>query len=284
MAVAGGAPRKKKMNRGAGTFLPASVEKWIAEFGDDFGFQPMVHVKPTQHEPGSVERVEEMRSRIRRGQPLFAKGDRVFHDGSSSSQFEAYATNPRYTVWRGNDQRGVEHSDCGRYRYRIWNNWETGKPIVSFIGLQAEAKPDGRLDRKLKALASSHGCGGYQLLNLFAVKCNKPQDVWRIEDSIGDANDTVIRLSILKTSFTVCCWGRIGLHMGRSSRVLWAVSETIPRARVFCYGLTPQVRGSIDDTRKYPYPISIGDVQEGSALMAMPWRFMDLGEENRKED
>lgn len=282
----GGAAAKPKNQRGAGTFLPASVDGWIEEFGDDFGFLPMVNVGATKHEPGSIDKVEEMRRRVRRGQPLFSKGDRVFHDGSTSKQFESYATNPKYTSWSGDAYRGIESSDCGRYRYRYWNHWDSKKPIVSFIGLNSESKPGGLTDRKLKELAISHGCGGYQMLNLFAAKLDRPQDLWKADDPVGDANDRVIRLTVLATSFTICCWGRIGLHLGRSAQVLWALSKTLPRTQTYCYGLTATAPGSLEDGRKYPYPLGLSSVTPESKLRQMPWRLVDLGEikRNRGED
>lgn len=267
--------RKRK---NASRFLPAGVDAWIAEFGDDFGYQPLVQVEPTRFAPGSKDRIEEMRRRVRRGQPLFSKGDRVFHDGTSTDNFDGYATDPKYTTWNGDDKRGTEFSECGRYRYRIWNTWDKSKPVVSFIGLYAEAEPDGRLDRKLRALATEHGCGGYQSLNLFAAKCASAQDVWTTENPVGDANDRVIRLTVLGTSFTICCWGRIGLHLARSAQVLLALQATLPKCQTYCYGLTEPASGSDDDGRKYPYPKDIKHVGEQSSLMQVPWAFMDLGE------
>ena len=269
---------KSNSKKQAGRFLPASVDGWIAEFGDDFGFHPLVQAQPSRFAPGSVDRVEEMRRRIRRGQPLFCKGDRVFHDGTTSEKFDQYATDPEYTTWNGDELKGSEFSECGSYRYRIWNTWDKKKPVVSFIGLHSESHPDGRLDRKLKALAIGHGCGGYQLLNLFAAKCDQPQDVWKTENPVGNANDRVIRLTVLGTSFTVCAWGRIGQHLARSAQVLAALQATLPKCQTYCYGLTEPVGGCRDDGRRYPYPTSMTKVEEDAKLMQIPWAFMDLGE------
>ena len=259
----------------AGVFLPACVDRWIDEFGDDFGFQPLVRAAPTNAFPGTQEKVEEMRRRVRRGQPVFAKGDRAFWDGSSNSELDSRAEEPKYTSWRGDHARGIEQSHCGDFRYRYWKVWNKKLPTVSFIGLSAQLEPNGLEDRKISAIATNLGCGGYQMLNLFSKKVSTNRDLWAIEDIVGDANDRVIRLSVLATSFTVCCWGNGGVNLGRSSRVLWAISKTVPKTSVFCFGVDHSKATAM-------YPVGLDSVEETATIVKLPWEFMDLGDEGRK--
>jgi len=260
--------------KGAGVFLPACVDRWIDEFGDDFGFQPLVKAEPTDYLPGSPEKVDEMRKRVRRGQPIFAKGDRAFFDGSSNAELEARAEQPKYTSWRGTDKQGIEQSQCGNFRYRYWRNWDASLLSVSFIGLSAKLEPNGLEDRKLKAIATNLECGGYQMLNLFARKVKTNTDLWGCEDSVGDANDRVIRLTVMATSFTVCCWGKNGENAGRASRIMWALSKTIPKESIFCFGVCKTESGF--------QPVSLASVSELTGIVKLPWSFINLKDEGFK--
>ena len=70
--------------------LPVSIEAWIDRFGDEFGYMPSVPVlESLELEPGSPERVGEMRRRVRSGQPVFSRLDRT-KNGKESP----YATDP----------------------------------------------------------------------------------------------------------------------------------------------------------------------------------------------
>lgn len=263
------------LERAAGTIkLPVSFFDWVAKFGDDFGYLPLVDADaPNDAIPSSMDRIDIMRRRMRKGMPLFSKSDTIFFDGSRSEQFDAYATDPTWTTWDGNEDRGIEKSVDGRYEYRKWEIWDKSKPVACFIGLF----PDPSIDlRKEMMLAMSHGCGGFQRVNLFAKRLGRVDELWNDEDPIGDWNDRVIRLTCLSTSFTVLCWGKAGRFVGRSAYVVSGIKNTLKVDRVFWYGATsPSYLSENGTGNRFVQPIGLKDVEFGAPLHNIRFKYLE---------
>ena len=251
--------------------LPVSLEDWMDKFGDEFGYMPMTRVLETSsYQPGTPERVGQMRRRLRAGQPLFSKGDPTLSGFPSP-----YASDPVSTCWEGTQDHGFEQSSCSLYRYRSWYQWDSQLPVCLFIGLVAEHNPDPVLHEKLTKLATEHGCGAYQRVNLFALRCKDAQSLWQAEDPVGDWNDRVIRLAMLACDFAVCCWGRAGGHLGRGAIITSALRYSLGPERIYCYGLSQAVASSDGQGRRVRQPIGIGKVLPGSKLVCMPLDFVE---------
>jgi hypothetical protein len=251
--------------------LPVSIEAWIDRFGDEFGYMPCVPVlESLELEPGSPERVGEMRRRVRRGQPVFSRLDRT-KNGKESS----YATDPISTKWEGSKEYGSEHSPCGTCRYRIWRRWESDLPTCLFIGLRAEYELDPKAEEKFQALATSHGCGAYQRVNLFGLRCKKPEELWLAENSIGDWNDYVIRIAMLSCDFVICGWGRAGEFQGRSSTLVAALEASFRPHSLFCYGITEPYKASSGSDSKVRFPIPFSKVAPSTAMVPLPTEFLE---------
>lgn len=271
--------------------LPASLEGWVKRFDDDFGFMPLVPIRePSALDAGSIDRIDELRNRLRKGQPLFSRKDELRSNGARIIGFERYATDPQWTTWQGNDATGrpaktkdscvygIERSVSGEYTYRTWDTWDKKKPTICFVGLFPKLARSRKEDVRLKDLADSLGCGGYQRVNLFAYRCPNVEALWSVatsdDDPIGEWNDRVIRLAVLASSFTVCCWGRAGELLGRSAHVLTGIKNTTKE--VFCYGLTPKYFSLSGSGEKFAFPLSIEKVEVGSKLMSMPYKFVEV--------
>jgi hypothetical protein len=279
------AQKKKRLD-----LLPANLEGWIKRFGDDFGFMELVPIgEPSSLEAGSVERKDELRSRLSKGQPLFSRKDELRSNGARIVGFEQYATDPIWTTWIGKDATGrpaktkescvygMERSVCGKYTYRTWDIWNRKKPIVCFVGLFPKVDRTRKDDVRLKDISDSLGCGGYQRVNLFAYRCESNEALWNLtageEDSVGQWNDRVIRLAVLSSSFTVCGWGRAGELLGRSSHVLTGIKNST--SKVFCFGLTPKYFTLSGTGEKFCFPLSLEKVEIGTKLMEVPYRFVE---------
>jgi hypothetical protein len=281
---------KKRKKKWQPVQIPVTVSGWIDEYDDDFGFLPMVKTEQLTTKPGDWDRVEQYARRVEQGQPLFSKGDVVLSAekmfGGVNIGHDCWASDPAPTVWKGTDLWGAEFSPCGKYRYRLWKHWAAKKPIVSFIGLNPSTADEMALDntlRRLQSFAQSWGCGGFEMLNLFAYRSTDPAVLSTVDDPIGDANDRAIRLTVLKTSYTVCCWGNGGTELGRSAQVLWAISKTIPKASVFCFGLNKPIQASCHDGRMYPQPVHPLYLKKDTPLIPIPWKLVEVASAKRED-
>jgi len=78
----------------------------------------------------------------------------------------------------------------------------------------------------------------------------------------------------MATSFTVCCWGKNGENAGRASRIMWALSKTIPKESIFCFGVCKTESGF--------QPVSLASVSELTGIVKLPWSFINLKDEGFK--
>lgn len=255
--------------------IPATVAEWIATYTDDFGFVPKVPEAGLTAPKGSWERVEQLRARVEAGQPIWGPEDEDLYAFTRRE-----VENMRPTVWVGNEMSGAEFSECRQYRYRLWRHWATGLPVVAFVGLNPSTADERKLDntlRRLKSFAQAWGCGGFEMLNLFAYKSTQPRILYEIDDPIGRYNDRAIRLVVRACSYTVVCWGTHGTIASRSAQVLWAISKTIPKKNVYCFRLTEPVPGGIRKDVKYPQPMHPLYLPNETKLIPLPWSKMEVG-------
>lgn len=256
-------------------FIPATVKNWIETYTDDFGFVPQLPPEPLTAPKGSAERVDQLARRVAAGHLLWSPEDEDLYE---ATRREVQALRP--TKWLGNELAGAEFSECENYRYRLWRHWAVGMPVVAFIGLNPSTADDKKLDntlRRLKTFAQKWGCGGFEMLNLFAYRSTDPKVLYEIDDPIGRFNDRAIRLVTKACSYTVVCWGNHGTIASRSAQVLWAISKTIPKKNVYCFRLTQPRPGGINKEVMYPQPehplYMPGDIQ----LRRLPWARMEVG-------
>src|SRR5690349_21188818 len=89
----------------------------------------------------------------------------------------------------------------GAYRYRLDRWWDRALPPLIYIMLNpstADAERDDATIRVCMGRAKNEGCGGIVVVNLFAYRATKPEDMKRAADPVGPNNDWYI-LSALET-------------------------------------------------------------------------------------
>ena len=98
-------------------------------------------------------------------------------------------------------------SDCGAYRY-ILTRGECLNPLV-FIMLNpstADHLEDDPTIRRCIGFAEGNGFDGIVVLNLYALRSTKPENLWKSDSPVGDLNDFYIKS--VKSNEVVCAWGR----------------------------------------------------------------------------
>jgi hypothetical protein len=109
--------------------------------------------------------------------------------------------------------RDAEVSPCGRYRYKLYREWDAAGDRLVFVMLNpstADANVDDPTIRKCIGFATRMGYGQIVVLNLFAYRATKPEDLWAFVAANGDIdmpeNECVLRNETRR--FDVCiAWG-----------------------------------------------------------------------------
>lgn len=135
-------------------------------------------------------------------------------------------------------------SDCGRYRYRLGRAWDETLPRLGFVMLNpstADADVDDPTIRKCMGFAERAGCGGIEVVNLFAWRATDPRALRAAGYPVGPLNIAAIADMLGAVPRVVCAWGanaRGTIGQNQSELAL-----SLIRAR----GRTPEVLRLLDD-------------------------------------
>ena len=117
---------------------------------------------------------------------------------------------------------GAQLSNDRQYRYALWRWWDRTKPYALFIGLNpstADENVDDPTIRRCIRFAKDWGYGGVYMVNLFALRATKPNDMLVHDDPVGAENDNWVEYLAINAGVIVCAWGRDGGYMGRDKQV-----------------------------------------------------------------
>lgn len=149
------------------------------------------------------------------------------------------------------DEHGAEMTDDGRYRYRLWRRWGTGRHL-GFVMLNpstADAVADDPTIRRCIGFAKREGLDGIEVVNLYAWRATHPTDLWRAlhhgDDIVGPANDIAIATLAgnPRIDAVVLAWGAIpGQALEQSRRVAALIATAGAAAGIdrtpLCLGTT----------------------------------------------
>ncbi len=126
-------------------------------------------------------------------------------------------------------------SDCGKYRYVLERD-KGSNPLV-FLMLNpstADASLDDPTIRRCRRFSEDNGYTGIVVVNLYAYRATKPDDMLLASDPIGSDNDRFIREATHGRD--VCCaWGA-NANPQRANDVISLVKSCA--ANVYCLGKT----------------------------------------------
>lgn len=118
---------------------------------------------------------------------------------------------------------GATFSECGRYRYALWRQWDKSQPYCLFLMLNPstadEVDNDPTIER-CERRARAMGFGGLYVANLFAWRSTDPRALALADDPVGPANDKAIVKAAKKAGKVICGWGNDGTLRGRDATVL----------------------------------------------------------------
>lgn len=120
------------------------------------------------------------------------------------------------------DSAGATFDRSRRYRYRLWRRWSEA-PLAGFVMLNpstADERTNDPTIRRCIGFAQAWGCGGLEVVNLFALRTPSPTILLDSRAPIGPANDRYILDAARSCERLVLAWGVHGAAGGRDQEVL----------------------------------------------------------------
>jgi hypothetical protein len=139
------------------------------------------------------------------------------------------------------------HPDRAIYRYMLERHWDRTRPMALWVMLNpstATAMQDDTTIRRVRQFSQDTGAGGFQVLNLFALRATDPTALTRHPSPVGEDNDTVIHwFARHHTGPVIVAWGAHGQDFpDRVDHVLNLLGDQ----PLFCLGVTK------DDHPRHP--------------------------------
>lgn len=145
---------------------------------------------------------------------------------------------------------GATISPCGKYRYRLWRQWDDHAPVMAFCMMNpstADATEDDNTIRRCIGYAKREKHGGIMVVNVFAYRATNPKELLTVDDPAGPENIAYlmgVRPNLLLSTLVVAFGKRVGGkrfrdHYCRATNVL---SPQHPK----CLGI------NLDGTPKHP--------------------------------
>ena len=120
-------------------------------------------------------------------------------------------------------------SDCGQYRYLLWEQWDPSKPMLTWClfnpskaGSSQDCEPvQDHTWKKGLGFSQRLGYGGQVFCNPFAYVSTNPKGLKAAGYPIGPKNDRYIRKACrMGDGKVVCAWGALGRGLARPGEVL----------------------------------------------------------------
>ncbi len=156
------------------------------------------------------------------------------------------------TIKRGTPYSGAIFSECEKYRYALWRQWDLFEPepvFMAFIGLNpstADEHEDDPTIRRCIGFAKREGYQGLYMLNLFAYRATDPRVMLAADDPTGGAdNDSIIGDCVENSGKAVACWGCEGAFQRRDlcvarQRRLWGAKSELLGDILWALGTTKE--------------------------------------------
>jgi len=124
-----------------------------------------------------------------------------------------------------------------RYRYSLWRSWDQTAPKIGFVMLnpsRADASVNDPTIRRCLGFACFWGFGALEVVNLFAYRSARPQDLLQVNDPIGPDNEAYLASLSDRVDRIVLAWGNWGKLQGRNQVAL----EILASETLYCLGTT----------------------------------------------
>lgn len=155
-------------------------------------------------------------------------------------------------------KRETVFSECRKYRYTLWREWDIdllsgsaddlrhGEKFVMFIGLNpstANETEDDPTIRRCVSFSKRWGYGAFCMTNLFAFRATDPKEMKKHPTPEGSMDAFYLSWIAQHAGLIVAAWGKHGAHLNQDKITLDFVSKL---GNVYHLGLNK------DGTPKHP--------------------------------
>lgn len=134
---------------------------------------------------------------------------------------------------------GAEFDEGRKYRYRLWRRWSPDFPIAYWIMLNpstADEMKDDPTIRRCINFTRSWGCGGMEVVNLFAFRSKAPDSLLTCGDPVGPRNDEILQaIAPGKADRIIAAWGAFPQRLGHRDKHVY---EMLKLRNMLCLGMT----------------------------------------------
>lgn len=125
-----------------------------------------------------------------------------------------------------------QFSPCRRYRYSLKHviiggpeqfGFGERERLVAWIMLNPSTADERQLDptlRRVRGYSQAWQFTGFIILNLFAYRATRPEDMKAVADPVGPENNRLIFEAVNTVETVICGWGIHGAHNGREAELL----------------------------------------------------------------
>jgi hypothetical protein len=122
---------------------------------------------------------------------------------------------------------GVNHSEavyspCEDYRYSLTRTWSPSGRKLLFVMLNPSTADELRNDptvERCERRARQMGFGAMRVVNIFAFRATRPQDLRKAARPEGPLNDAYLLESAQWADQILCAWGAHGEHLGQGPKI-----------------------------------------------------------------
>lgn len=124
-------------------------------------------------------------------------------------------------------KQDARFSDCRKFRFFLYREWNSDKPKVAFIGLNPSTANEITNDNtitKCAKIAAHNGFGGFYMINLFTFVTPYPNELLTCDNPEFGADEYINNVTA-SCARTVVCWGAFKQSKERAQRVITQLSE-----------------------------------------------------------
>lgn len=117
----------------------------------------------------------------------------------------------------------AEFSKDRKYRYSLTRIWDNTKPLMAFCMLNpstADEKTNDPTVERCQRRAMKLGFGGLIVVNIFAYRSTDPEELYTVDNPIGQDNLQAISNAATAVEMFVCGWGKHGKLENRGNEVI----------------------------------------------------------------
>ena len=145
------------------------------------------------------------------------------------------------TILADNPTRSWSISECSRYRYSLTERWGDGERLITWVLLNPstiDEMADDATTRRVREFSGRWGYDRFEIVNLFALRTARPDELSAVDDPVGPKNLRFVRQAVSNAELVVVGWGDGIQHASRPETLDEVVRLRRANTAMLCFGFT----------------------------------------------